>query len=170
MRPVEVVRTYLELRDPGDLHGGTIDDPALSLAPEVRCSVETYRELYDLVGREYHWRDRMSWSDERLAAHLGDPSVVVWVLRHEGRPAGYFELVRGSDGSVEISYFGLAGEFIGRGFGKHLLTRAVEESWRMGATRVWLHTCTLDGPAALPNYRARGFTEYRIERYVTEIP
>jgi len=34
---------------------------------------------------------------------------------------------------------------------------------------VWLHTCTLDSPNALPNYRARGFRPYRTERYETEI-
>ncbi len=31
--------------------------------------------------------------------------------------------------------------------------------------RVWLHTCTLDHPNALPNYLARGFTPYRTETY-----
>ena len=29
--------------------------------------------------------------------------------------------------------------------------------------RVWLHTCTLDSPPALANYRARGFRVYRSE-------
>lgn len=40
----------------------------------------------------------------------------------------------------------------------------------MGANRLWLHTCTLDGPAALPNYRARGFVPFRTEHYETELP
>jgi len=31
-------------------------------------------------------------------------------------------------------------------------------AWAWGAAYVWLHTCTLDAPAALPNYLARGFT------------
>ena len=83
--------------------------------------------------------------------------------------AGYFELRSHDDGSTEIAYFGLVTRFIGRGLGKHLLTRAAEEAWRRGATRVWLHTCTLDDPAALPNYRSRGFTAYREEQYDTEV-
>jgi len=40
----------------------------------------------------------------------------------------------------------------------------------MGATRVWLHTCTLDGPAALPNYLARGFVATRRETYAADVP
>ena len=58
---------------------------------------------------------------------------------------------------------------LGCGLGRHLLTCAVEVAWAIGASRVWLHTCTLDDPAALPNYLARGFTPYKTERYLTEI-
>jgi hypothetical protein len=51
-----------------------------------------------------------------------------------------------------------------------MLSRAVVEAWSMGATRVWLHTCTLDSPHALSNYRARGFQEFKQERYTKELP
>ena len=99
----------------------------------------------------------------------GAPEVRVWVMRVRDQLAGYFELEWRPDTSVEIAYFGLVPEFIGRGLGKHLLTRAVQEAWRLGATRVWLHTCTLDGPAALPNYVARGFTPFKTETYQATI-
>jgi hypothetical protein len=51
-----------------------------------------------------------------------------------------------------------------------MLTRAADEAWALGANRVWLHTCTLDSPHALPNYKARGFEEFRRERYVAQLP
>jgi GNAT superfamily N-acetyltransferase len=73
------------------------------------------------------------------------------------------------DGSVEIVLFGLVAAAQGQGLGKWLLTRAVDEAWAMGATRVWLHTCTLDSPVALPNYEARGFVRYRSETYTVEM-
>jgi GNAT superfamily N-acetyltransferase len=60
-------------------------------------------------------------------------------------------------------YFGLMPDFLGRGLGKQMLTAAVKRSWEMGAKRVWLHTCTQDNPAALPNYVKRGFTPYKTE-------
>ena len=85
-------------------------------------------------------------------------------------PAGYFELEREEDGSVQVAYFGLLPEFVGRGLGKYLLTRAVEEAFDLGASRVWLHTCTLDHPGALPNYLARGFRKTREETYTAEVP
>ena len=55
--------------------------------------------------------------------------------------------------------------FTGRGLGGALLTEAVERAWAAGAARVWLHTCTFDHPAAIPNYLARGFTVFRTEEY-----
>ena len=77
-----------------------------------------------------------------------------------GTPAGYFEL-DDQDGDVEIAYFGLLPQFLGKGLGGGFLTAAVEKAWEMGAARVWVHTCSLDHPNALKNYQARGFQIYR---------
>jgi GNAT superfamily N-acetyltransferase len=90
------------------------------------------------------------------------------VMCINGAPAGYFELRREADRSVEIVYFGLLDQFTGRGLGGHMLTEAVRMAWDSGALRVWLHTNTLDHPAALPNYLKRGFRVTRTEEY--EVP
>jgi GNAT superfamily N-acetyltransferase len=74
-----------------------------------------------------------------------------------GTPAGYFELDRPTDDEVNIAYFGLLPWAIGQGLGGWLLTRAVERAWALGPTIVTVNTCSLDGPHALANYRARGF-------------
>ena len=169
MPPVEVVRTYLEMTAPEQLRAAPAG-PGVRVVRLARISPEGYRELYRAVGERWHWRDRDTWTDERLAEYLARPEVSIWVALTEDEAAGYAELVRQQDGSVEIAYFGLAPAFHGRGLGKVLLTRAVEEAWKLGATRVHLHTCTLDSPAALPNYLARGFAPYRRETYVTDVP
>lgn len=164
--PLLVRRTHLVLRDPGDLRPAR--PPALDgvhLARRDACAPEEYLALYRLVGERWHWKDRLRWPRERLAAWLAREDVGVWVLELAGEPAGYFELHRHASGPVEIMYFGLAERAIGRGLGGWLLERAAGEAWAMGARRVLLNTCTLDGPAALPNYRARGFVPYRTEEY-----
>jgi GNAT superfamily N-acetyltransferase len=58
---------------------------------------------------------------------------------------------------VEIGYFGLMPHAIGRGLGRWLLGEAIRDAWCGDPTRLWLHTCTLDHPAALPNYLKAGF-------------
>jgi GNAT superfamily N-acetyltransferase len=129
-------------------------------------AVDHYRRLYRAVGNRWYWHDRNAWSDERLAAHLASPTVTVWECLDGDETAGFFELVAHDDGAVEIAYFGLVEAAMGRGTGKAMLTRAAEQAWALGATRVWLHTCTLDSPRALPNYLARGFEETRKENHV----
>ena len=169
MTLVRVVRTYLELRTPETLRSSTSDHPALRLVRESPGNVELFRQLYRDVGATYHWRDRNALTDDELRALLGSPHVQLWVLYEKETPAGFFELCRHADRSVEIAYLGLSAAYFGRGLGKHLLTAAARAAWAFDAERVWLHTCTLDSPAALPNYIARGFEPYRVETYETRV-
>jgi GNAT superfamily N-acetyltransferase len=163
----EVTRTYLEMTSPDELSGAKAPSDAARIERMASCPPSFFRYLYREVGRAYHWVDRLGWTDEQVRARLADPDVTLHLLTFEGSPAGYFELQKYPDGSVEVAYFGLLPEFLGQGLGKYLLTEAVLEAWALGASRVWLHTCTLDDPRALPNYRARGFRPFRTEVYET---
>ena len=168
-RKIEVVRTYLELSSRAAFKPSRLDDRKISVEPVPRCTVELSRQLYRVVGEAYHWVDRLVWSEAELDAYLTQPGFGVWLMRHDGNLAGFFELRTGADRSTEIALFGLVREFFGRGLGKHLLSCAVETAWDRGASRVWLHTCTLDSAAALPNYLGRGFVPYRKETYAVEL-
>ena len=81
-------------------------------------------------------------------------------------PAGFAELDRRVAGEVELVQFGLLPEFIGQGLGKFFLQWAIDKSWGYGPRRLWLHTCSLDHPAALPNYLKAGFQICKEERTV----
>jgi GNAT superfamily N-acetyltransferase len=162
---MDVTRTYLEMTSPGQLVAARPARADARIERVDECPPSFYRYLYVEVGREWHWVDRLGWDDDEVKAHLGQPSLSLWLLSVSGSPAGWFELKGHDDGSVEIAYFGLLPEFRRRGLGKHLLTEAVKRGWATGANRVWLHTCTLDDPAAQPNYLARGFKAYKEERY-----
>lgn len=161
----KVTRTYLEMRAPSELQGALCDDARIRIEQIPQCAPSLFRYLYVEVGRKYHWTDRLPWTDEDIAKHLLQPEVSLWLMTYDGEAAGYFELRKCDDGSVEIAYFGLLSQFLGRGLGKHLLTRATEQAWAAGANRVWLHTCTLDDPAAMPNYLKRGFRPFKTEIY-----
>ena len=165
---IEVTRTYLEMRRPADLRAANLDDPLIAIEEQTNCSIDLFRSLYVEVGKNYHWVDRLPWTDEQIAEHLQKAENSVWLLTYAGEPAGYFELRKCPDGSIELAYFGLLEKFIGRGLGGYLLTKATEQAWADGANRVWLHTCTLDDKAALPNYLKRGFTPFKTETYVVE--
>jgi GNAT superfamily N-acetyltransferase len=166
---IDVVRTYLEMASPADLVPVASPGSEVRIEPVRNCPWHFYRYLYVEVGRQYHWVDRLSWTEEQIRAWLSGPSTV-WLMTVAGVPAGYFELRGHPDGSVEIAYFGLMPEFVGQGLGKYLLARAVEAAWAEKPSRVWLHTCTLDHPSALPNYLKRGFRKVRDETYQARVP
>jgi GNAT superfamily N-acetyltransferase len=168
---MQVTRTYLDLTDRSQFRAAVGDFPDLRVARAPKPQPALYRMCYQVVGAAFHWRDRWDWSDQDIARHLADPAIHLFVAtRHSGKKkaelAGWYELRRvPEDDSIEIAYFGIVAAELGRGFGKHLLSRAVRDAWALGPKRVWLHTCTLDHPNALPNYLARGFTPYRTETY-----
>ena len=167
---IDVARTHLELRRAADLRAAPAPTVPAALRRLESVRAAEYRALYTLVGERWLWRDRLVWTDEELDAYLASPSVQVWLLSVAGQTAGYFELKWHSSGPVEVMYFGLVPSFMGRGLGGWMLTRAAEEAFALGGTRVILNTCTLDAPQALPNYLARGFTIVREEHYVLDVP
>ena len=165
---MQATRTYLQLSSPGQFQPAFGDFPDIAIEHVPQPAPELYRECYRTVGEAYHWRDRWEWTDQQIRAHLAQPEITLHVARHRngGPLAGWYELRRvPEDRSVEIAYFGLCPGAIGRGLGKHLLSCAVRDAWALAPARVWLHTCTLDHPHALPNYRKRGFVAYKTEHY-----
>jgi GNAT superfamily N-acetyltransferase len=169
MPVLDVTIRYLELASPAQLR------PKRSARPGVRFAMvpvpmpELNRFFYCAIGGRWTWYERRPWTLAQWIEALG-PEIETWVFSVDGIPAGYTELKRHEDGAVELNYFGLLDAYIGNGLGAHLLTEAVERAWAMGATRVLLNTCSLDHPAALPNYLARGFTEGRTETVRKTIP
>jgi GNAT superfamily N-acetyltransferase len=147
----------------------------------VRPALDEYRTLFNAVGSEWGWSGRLRLTDDGLAAVLNDDRIEVWRLTYDGRTAGMAELDRRVPGEVEIVYFGVTPEFIGRGLGTFMLRHTIHRAWTTPAAgpgpasgpasrprpasapapaptkRLWLHTCDLDSPAAIPFYEKGGF-------------
>lgn len=160
----------LEMTAPSDLRPAPQPALEVALIQARRASPELSRFLYTAVGGRWYWLDRLPWTYERWQEWLARPGVETWVAYVDGTPAGYFELDGSAGDSVELAYFGLLPEVTGRGLGGWLLTRALERAWALGPRRVWVHTCTLDGPWALANYRARGMRICAVETAMQQLP
>ena len=159
----QVTTYYLEMKSAADLIPKQQDKGLQIHEAEIK-QFEFNRFLYQLVGRDWAWSDKLSWTDAQWRKFAESDDLRTWVAYCQGSPAGYYELQKQSGGDVEIAYFGLAPKFIGRGFGGYLLSRAIASAWQWeGTQRVWVHTCTLDHPQALRNYLARGLKIYHQE-------
>lgn len=176
-----VTVTYLQQLQSTDLVPSSKslpEDTRLELVEQI--TPEFSRFLYLSVGSELNWADRLVLTRQQWAEQLAQPGSETHVLYRQGAPQGYVELAanitaQGSD--VEIFYFGLFPQATGQGLGGAFLTEAILRAWTLAervpglppVSRVWLHTCSLDGPAALPNYLARGFKIYRTEEEQTQV-
>ena len=157
---VPVTVTYLEMTSPAQRTPASGRAEPTAILRAERPTVSFYRYLYNTVGADWNWFMRRRLGDEELAAIIHDDRVEVFVLYVRGVPAGYAELDRRVEGEVEIAYFGLIPEYVGRGFGAFLLDWALGRAWSYRPHRVWLHTCSLDHPRALGVYQRAGLEVY----------
>jgi GNAT superfamily N-acetyltransferase len=153
---IKTKTTYLEMRSPP---AWRIEPPSagVEVLAASAPSTDDYLAWYRAVGETWQWTDRLQMATDELQALLDEPGVSVLLLRVDRQTAGFVE-IDGRDGNdVEIKYFGLYPEFIGRGLGKYFLNAIIHEVWRSPRQRLWLHTCDCDSEAALPNYLKAGF-------------
>ncbi len=158
-----MITWYLQMTDPAQLAPAPPADAELEIRQAELPAPELARALYLAVGADWYWTDRLAWDWQSWHDRLARPEVELWVGYVRGTPAGYAEIEH-AGGDVELASFGLLPQFFGHGHGPRLLDAVVRRAWALGPARVWLHTCTLDGPAALPNYEARGMRVFRTER------
>jgi GNAT superfamily N-acetyltransferase len=159
------VVTYLEMREPPVLE---VPASPLRLHRTEQPELAAYRALFRLVGAPWLWFSRLILDDARLAAIIHDPAVELFHVEDEGGNAvGMLELDFRESGECELAFVGLAPELSGHGHGRWLLAEALRRAWRDDVTRVHVHTCSLDHPAALGAYRRAGFAAFKraIERF-----
>ena len=184
-----LVTTYLEMLSHSEMRNAKCEsrNKDLQMREVTERDGKFNREMYFRVGEKWKWIDKRPWTEQQWQEYASDPNVRTFAGFVSDEVAGYFELRREpiagqrttddrehpasprlhrDKDEIEIAYFGLLPEFIGRGLGAELLGSAIEIawSWTPAPARVWVHTCNRDHPSALANYQGRGFRIYKVER------
>lgn len=164
MQQKSLITTYLDMRSADQLRPKRADS-RFQIREKTEGDWRFNRDLYCRVGEQWAWIDKRSWTDDQWREYATAPEMRTFAGYYDDVLTGYYELRRDTEGEIEIAYFGLLPEWIGRGLGGALLTSAIESAWRMepNPSRVWVHTCNRDHPLALANYQARGLVVYRVE-------
>ncbi len=140
------------------------------LRREPAPGLDWYRELHRRVGQDWLWFSRQQLDDAALAAIVRSPLVEVYALAHERHDEGLLELDFRKPGECEMVFFGVTEKLFGQGAGRWLMGEALERAWSHPIKRLWLHTCTLDHPAALAFYQRAGFRPFRRQVEVADDP
>jgi len=165
---IAAVVTYVEMLVP--LPFGDASSSGVSLRRVQNPEAGWYRSVYRRAGAQWLWFSRLEMTEEQLIRVLHRPTTELWIAEHEGSEIGIAELDRSQPPNVEIRSFALFPEAIGHRLGRAFMTRLLEKAWSGETTRVWLHTCTLDGPAALIFYMKCGFRAYKRAIEVADDP
>ncbi|MBI3209629.1 MAG: GNAT family N-acetyltransferase [Candidatus Solibacter usitatus] len=166
---VAAVVTYLEMRSRPPVRPVPAVE-AVAIRRVEKPDVNSYRDLFRAVGEPWLWFSRLHLPDAELSAVLQHPQVQVYVLEAAGVAKGLLELDSREEDGVEISFFGLRPDIVGKGAGRLLMDFAIRQAWSEDCGRLFLHTCTLDHPDALSFYLRSGFKPYRRAVEVFEDP
>ncbi len=166
---IDVTITYLEMTSPEHFRPASMASNNV-VVRKVGVPTPAINHFFFLnVGRPWQWYSRLKWTLTDWEKWVGKIEVTTWIGYIQDTPFGYFELER-QDANLEIVFFGLLPQFIGKGLGRYLLSEAINVSWWSNPQRVWLHTCSLDHPSALKHYQDRGFVVYKEEKKNEQIP
>ena len=166
---IAAVVTCLEMRARPALRAERAAAP-WQLRRVPRPDADWYRQLFASVGTEWLWYSRLAMPVAELESIIRDPDVEVYALADAGRDQGLLELDFREPGSCELAFFGLGGALLGKGAGRFLMNRAIEQAWARPIDRFWVHTCTHDHPGALGFYLRSGFRAYARRVEVADDP
>ena len=157
---VATIVTSLEMRERP--RARPMPDSPLRLVRWNAPDPAKYRALFARIGSPWLWFSRLAMDEARLVSIIHDPRVAVHaVVDRAGIEVGMLELDFRTPGNCELGYLGLVPELAGKGHGNWLMAHALMLAWAPEVTRVWVHTCTLDHPAALGFYRRHGFVAFK---------
>ncbi|HKU67190.1 MAG TPA: GNAT family N-acetyltransferase [Candidatus Baltobacteraceae bacterium] len=163
------VVTCLEMRERADPRPERVS-PALTIEAFTQPDARRYRALVRHVGEPYLWQSPLLITDEQFAEQVRDPKVAIYALLTGGRDEGILHLDFRQAGECEVRLFGVSERLRGTGAGRKLMNYALDAAWSRPIRRLWLHTCTLDHPDALPFYIRSGFAPFKRQVEIHDDP
>ena len=122
------------------------------------------------VGLPFKWYSRLKWDIKKWKNYFKENKVKTFIGFSENKLIGYYELEKQNNNTIEIKFFGLLPNYIGKGLGSMFLSHAIKSSWQLKPQKVWLHTCSIDHQFAYKNYLARGFELTKQVEDIENIP
>ena len=152
---INSIKDLSEIAKPSDIYQISLVNP-----PDFQLNKFFYKQ----IGQKYRWIDRLIWSEKKWIEYVNNSDVKTFIMKEKNNLAGYFEQIFHKEKlDCEIAYFGILEDYFGNKLGGYLLSEAIKKSFRFGAKRVWVHTCSMDHKYALKNYLSRGMKIFKTE-------
>ena len=126
---MRVDRFYLEIDSLDKLNEVNCPNQNLVLEKVNPPDIELNKFFYKNIGKKHKWIDRLAWDNLKWTSYLDNSNVNTYVLKLEEDLVGYFETIKNqSNNSLEIAYFGILDDYIGKKFGGYLLSEAIKQA------------------------------------------
>ena len=158
---VKIERYYLEINSIEKLNTKSVTTNNFTITEATKKNFDLNKFFYKQIGKKHQWVDRLIWQDRNWMDYVANNNLKTYILRKGDDLVGYFELIFNKN-DCEIAYFGILEEYIGKGYGGFLLSQALIIGFK-NANRIWVHTCSLDHPNAIENYKSRGMKIFKTE-------
>ena len=157
----KIERYYLEINSIENLKNKSAPSENFTVKEANKNNFDLNKFFYKQIGKKHQWLDRLAWKDKNWIDYVSNKNLKTFILKNKDDCVGYFELIFDNN-DCEIAYLGVLEEYIGKGYGGFLLSKALSIGFK-NANRIWVHTCSLDHPNALENYKSRGMKIFKSE-------
>ena len=163
----KIFRTYLEIKSTKEFK--EVKKPAEYYIVELvdPKDFQLNKFFYKNIGKNCQWIDRLVWTDLDWTKYISNEKLFTYILKDKEEIAGYFELLFDQNTKeAEIAYLGILDKYFEKKLGGYLLSEAINRSFGMESSRIWVHTCSLDHKNALQNYLSRGMKIFKSETLI----
>lgn len=151
----------------------TVVPPAMHLhiMENRNPEVSFYQYLYQAIGKDAGWIERLEMDSRSLDSQLQKPNNRLHVLYVDGNPGGFAEVELSHNDEIQISHFGLIPSLRGKKLGKFFFNWVIHNTWTAETERIWLSYTDWVHPAAIRIFQKAGFTKQReqvIKKYIPD--
>lgn len=133
----------------------------LTMTRITKPDCASYRAIFLEIGAPWLWDRAAEMSDAEITTHFADTRKHLYYGYNEkGDHVGMVEFSVADGDEIEVTYFGLFPSLTGQGLGKRLMAGALDQAWRLGPSRIWLHTSSFDHHSVIGFYKACGFVPF----------
>ncbi len=160
----KIDRYYLQISSNDIINEKSKPSESFKLELADPCNFELNKFFYKQIGKKHQWIDRLNWTNNEWIKYVKNKNLKTFILKKNNELVGFFELILNYEiCEGEIAYLGILEDYFSNGCGGYLLTQAIKKSFEEGVKRVWVHTCSLDHPNAIQNYKSRGMKIFKTE-------
>ena len=126
--------------------------------------IDLNKFFYRQIGKEHFWRDRLLWSDKEWLKYIGNLNLEIGIIKKGDDLIGFFEQEHHKlKNEIELIQMGILKDYQEKKLGSLLLKFIINDAFKRGIDRLWVHTCSLDHKFALNNYLSKGFKIFKEE-------